>query len=102
MDVMTELGHSGLEAATEIKQVFSGIKIIIVTSMPEYSWLEQARKIGVESFWYKDGKKTAILDVMNRTMAGESIYPDTTPPLYGLAIVQTMSLRRGNWIFFVN
>lgn len=79
MDVMTELGHSGLEAAKEIKQVFPGIKIIIVTSMPEYSWMERARKIGVESFWYKDGKKTAILDVMNRTMAGESIYPDTTP-----------------------
>ena len=24
-------------------------------------------------------KKTAILDVMNKTMAGESIYPDSTP-----------------------
>ncbi len=79
MDVMTELGHSGLEAAAEIKQVFPGIKIIIVTSMPEYSWLQRAREIGVESFWYKDGKKTAILDVMSKTMAGESIYPDTTP-----------------------
>lgn len=79
MDVMTELGHSGLEAAAEIKQVFPRIKIIIVTSMPEYSWLQRAREIGVESFWYKDGKKTAILDVMSKTMAGESIYPDTTP-----------------------
>ena len=47
--------------------------------MPEYSWLQRAREIGVESFWYKDGKKTAILDVMSKTMAGESIYPDTTP-----------------------
>ena len=81
MDVMTELGHSGLEAAAEIKQVFPKIKIIIVTSMPEYTWLQRAREIGVESFWYKDGKKTAILDVMKRTMAGESIYPDSTPPL---------------------
>lgn len=79
MDVMTELGHSGLDAAGEIKQVFPEIKIIIVTSMPEYSWLERAREIGIESFWYKDGKKTAILDVMSRTMAGESIYPDNTP-----------------------
>ena len=79
MDVMTELGHSGLEAAEEIKKVFPKIKIIIVTSMPEFSWLERARKIGVDSFWYKDGNKTAILDVMNRTMEGESVYPDTTP-----------------------
>ena len=71
MDVMTELGHSGLEAAEEIKKVFPRIKIIIVTSMPEYSWLERARKIGVDSFWYKDGKKTAILDVMSRPWLGK-------------------------------
>ena len=79
MDVMTELGSSGLDAAEEIKNEFPQIKIIIVTSMPEYSWLERARKIGVDSFWYKDGQKDTILEVMERTMAGESIYPDQTP-----------------------
>ena len=79
MDVMTELGHSGLVAAEEIKKEYPKIKIIIVTSMPEYSWLERARKIGVDSFWYKDGQKESILHVMERTMAGEHIYPDDTP-----------------------
>ena len=79
MDVMTELGHSGLDAAEEIKRQFPKIKIIIVTSMPEYSWLQRARKIGVDSFWYKDGQKENILNVMERTMAGEHIYPDETP-----------------------
>ncbi len=79
MDVITELGRSGIDAAEEIKSKFPEIKIIIVTSMPEYSWLERARKIGVDSFWYKDGQKDSILEVMERTMAGESIYPDQTP-----------------------
>ncbi len=79
MDVMTELDHSGLDAAEEIKRQFPRIKIIIVTSMPEYSWLARARKIGVDSFWYKDGHKESILDVMERTMAGEHIFPDETP-----------------------
>lgn len=79
MDVMTELGHSGLDAAEEIKKEFPKIKIIIVTSMPEYSWLERARRSGVDSFWYKDGQKDVILDVMERTMAGEHIFPDETP-----------------------
>ena len=79
MDVMTEFGNSGLDAAETIKQQFPNIKIIIVTSMPEYSWLARARKIGVDSFWYKDGHKDSILDVMERTMAGENIYPDETP-----------------------
>lgn len=79
MDVMTELEHSGLDAAEDIKRHFPNIKIIIVTSMPEYSWLARARKIGVDSFWYKDGHKDSILDVMERTMTGEHIYPDQTP-----------------------
>ncbi|MBQ3904830.1 MAG: response regulator transcription factor [Eubacterium sp.] len=79
MDVMTELGRSGLDAAEEIKREYPEIKIIIVTSMPEYSWLERARKIGVDSFWYKDGQKDGILEVMKRTMAGDNIYPDETP-----------------------
>ncbi|MDO4475342.1 MAG: response regulator transcription factor, partial [Lachnospiraceae bacterium] len=79
MDVMTELGHSGLDAAEEIKKAFPHIKIIIVTSMPEYSWLERARAIGVDSFWYKDGHKDNILHVMESTMAGEHIYPGQTP-----------------------
>ena len=79
MDVMTELDHSGLNAAEEIKKAYPNIKIIVVTSMPEYSWLTKARKIGVDSFWYKDGQKDALLDVMSRTMAGEHIYPDDTP-----------------------
>ena len=79
MDVMTELDHSGLDAAEEIKKKFPTIKIIVVTSMPEYSWLTRARGIGVDSFWYKDGQKDALLDVMERTMSGERIYPDETP-----------------------
>ncbi|MGI6264786.1 MAG: LuxR C-terminal-related transcriptional regulator [Acutalibacteraceae bacterium] len=79
MDVMTELERSGLDAAQEIKKQFPQIKIIIVTSMPEYSWISRAKAIGVDSFWYKDGQKAGILDVMERTMAGEHIYPDDTP-----------------------
>ena len=82
MDVMTELGASGLDAAEDIKKEFPAVKVIIVTSMPEYSWLERARKIGVESFWYKDSQKDSILEVMERTMAGESIYPDDTPLIH--------------------
>ena len=79
MDVLTELDHSGLDAAEEIKRQFPQIKIIIVTSMPEYSWLARARKINVDSFWYKDGQKDSLIDVMEHTMAGEHIYPDETP-----------------------
>ncbi len=79
MDVMTGLGSSGLDAAAEIKEKYPRVKIVIVTSMPEASWLKRARAIGVDSFWYKEAQEQPILAVMERTMAGEHIYPDQTP-----------------------
>ena len=79
MDVCTELNSNGLDAAERIKQKHPEIKIIIVTSMPEVSYLERAKTIGVDSFWYKEVSEEPILELMDRTMAGESIYPDSTP-----------------------
>ena len=79
MDVCTELNSNGLDAAERIKQKHPEIKIIIVTSMPEVSYLERARAVGVDSFWYKEVSEEPILELMDRTMAGESIYPDSTP-----------------------
>ena len=79
MDVCTALGANGLDAAEEIKRENPQIKVIVVTSMPEFSWLDRARRIGVDSFWYKDVQRETILHVMDLTMAGERIYPDKTP-----------------------
>lgn len=78
MDVLTDLGSNGLDASQEIKRQFPNIKIIIVTSMPEASWLSRAKEIGIDSFWYKETDES-IISVMDKTMAGESIYPLTTP-----------------------
>lgn len=79
MDVWTELGESGLEAAAVIKREFPHVKVIIVTSMPEVSYIARARESGVESFWYKNGSQEKLVDVMDRTMAGEQVYPDKAP-----------------------
>ena len=81
MDVVMADGTNGLEAARRIKKVSPKTKIIIVTSMPEVSYIRRAREIGVESFWYKEASKDPILSVMDRTMAGESVYPDSAPVL---------------------
>ena len=81
MDVVMADGVSGLEAAKRIKKVSPKTKIIIVTSMPEVSYIKRAREIGVESFWYKEASREPILSVMDRTMAGESVYPDSAPVL---------------------
>ena len=79
MDVLIPGSVSGLDAARAIKAEHPGTKIIIVTSMPELSFLSRAREIGVESFWYKELQEQPLLEVMDRTMAGESVYPSLTP-----------------------
>lgn len=86
MDILMTDGSNGLDAAARIKKNCPNIKIIAVTSMPETSWLDKAKEIGIESFWYKEASKETILEVMDRTMAGESVYPDCTPKVrLGLA-----------------
>ena len=79
MDVCTSGSKDGIEAAAEIKAKFPDIKIIIVTSMVEVSYLERARAAGVDSFWYKEADEHTILEVMERTMDGENVYPDDSP-----------------------
>ena len=57
MDILMNDGSNGLEAAERIKKHRPDIKIIAVTSMPETSWMNRAREIGIESFWYKEASK---------------------------------------------
>ena len=87
MDVVTENDESGLEAASKIKKKFPKIKIIIVTSMPECSYIKRAKEIGVEGFWYKEVNDIPILLVMEKVMNGEIVYPKCTQPVkIGLAL----------------
>ena len=81
MDVCTALGVSGLEISAKIKKFKPDIKIIIITSQPECDFINRAKAGGVDSFWYKSSDEKEILELMDRTMEGESIYPDSTPSL---------------------
>lgn len=79
MDILMKDGSNGLDAAEKIKKLKPEIKIIAVTSMPEVSWMNRAKEIGIDSFWYKEISKEEILEIIQRTLAGESIYPIETP-----------------------
>ena len=76
MDILMNDGSNGLEAAKRIKKQFPQIKIIVVTSLVDAQFLDTAREIGVDSFWYKEADEVTIIEVMDRTMAGESVFPD--------------------------
>ncbi len=91
MDILMQDGSNGLEAAEKIKKLKPDLKIIAVTSMPEISWMDKAREIGIESFWYKEVSKETILEIIERTLAGESVYPTETPEV-ALGMVKSTEL----------
>ncbi|MBO7450545.1 MAG: response regulator transcription factor [Clostridiales bacterium] len=78
-DVLMPGGISGLDASRELKKVRPEIKIVMVTSMPELSYIRQAQEIGVESFWYKEVQEQPLLEVLQRTIEGENVYPSSRP-----------------------
>ena len=75
LDVLMHTGMDGLTAARRIKEKRPEIKIILVTSTAEEEWKKKAKEIGAESFWYKEYCEESLIDVMNRTVAGEGYYP---------------------------
>ena len=87
MDIVMKDGSDGLTAAGRIKKSYPRTKVIIVTSLPDAAFLQRAREIGVDSFWYKEVQALPMLEIMDRTMSGERIFPDA-PPVSRLGIAK--------------
>ena len=79
MDVCTHGTKDGIEAAAELRELFPALKIIVVTSMVEESFIKRARKAGADSFWYKESSPEDLITVMNATVQGKQMWPDETP-----------------------
>ena len=57
MDICTQDGSSGLKSADAIKKNNPKIKIVIATSMADFTFIKKALEAGCESFWYKNRKQ---------------------------------------------
>ena len=79
MDVVMEQGVDGLTAAAKLKREMPEIKIILATSMAQPEWMAQAQAAGIDSFWYKEYSRLPLLEIMDRTMAGDRVYLDDPP-----------------------
>ena len=75
MDVMTENRASGIAAAEEIRLALPDIKIVIMTALPEITFIDAARKAGAHSFVYKNSDSRHLLYVIRSTMNGKGVYP---------------------------
>ena len=79
LDIVMEQGPDGLTVAAQLKRELPGIRIILATSMAEPEWMAQAQEAGVDSFWYKEYSRLPLLEIMDRTAAGERVYADEPP-----------------------
>ncbi len=81
MDIVMRDGSNGIRATQKVKLSYPNIKVIIVTNTADPKHIKLAREAGADSFWYKEVGEEPVLNLMDRTMAGEQIFPDTTPEL---------------------
>ena len=68
MDVCTENDSSGIVAAKRIKDQHPEVCIVIMTGMPDITFVQQTRAAGADSFVYKNVSTTELLSVIRSTM----------------------------------
>ncbi|MCL1876019.1 MAG: response regulator transcription factor [Synergistaceae bacterium] len=75
IDVVTENKANGIAAAAEIRSELPDIKIVIMTALPEITFIDAARKAGAHSFIYKNSDSRHLLSVIRGTLNGNGTYP---------------------------
>ncbi|MCL2010349.1 MAG: response regulator transcription factor [Synergistaceae bacterium] len=75
IDVVTEGKSNGITAAAEIRLALPEVKIVIMTALPEITFIEAAMKAGAHSFVYKNSDSRHLLNVIRSTMEGNTNYP---------------------------
>jgi DNA-binding NarL/FixJ family response regulator len=94
MDVMMKYGLDGLTCARTIHHNNPDVRIILTTSTAEAQWIHEAWEAGIDSFWFKEYSDISLTQVMDRTMAGERVFPDSPPnPDFGDAEKTDLSDR---------
>ena len=76
LDICMEGKNSGIILAKRLKECKDPPKIIIMTGFQDISFLEMARSAGADSFIYKESTARKFMDCLEKTMAGEHIFPD--------------------------
>lgn len=75
MDVCTENGSDGLAAAARLHQAFPAVKVIIMTGLPDLSFIDRARASGVFSFIYKNLNARDLIAVLRQAEKNYSTWP---------------------------
>lgn len=81
LDICSLKNECGFKIARKIKKNFPKLRIILMTKYPEYSYIVRAKKSKSDSFWYKVADAKDLIDIIDKTMIGQNIYPEKTIPV---------------------
>jgi len=84
MDVVTENNANGITFAAQIRSELPDIKIVIMTAFPDMTFVDEARKAGAHSYFYKKFENEHLAYMIRNTMKGMSVYlcPSDSPPSF--------------------
>lgn len=90
MDICAENGSSGIEACREIKKNRPQVKVVLMTGVPEITFVDRAREAGAEGFVYKNTRLRNVVFTVQNTLAGYTTYPQQEDtPLSGATVKLT-------------
>lgn len=68
----------GLQILQHIRQVDSGIKVVVYTSLPAESYAERALRAGASGFFSKDQDISQLVPLCQLVLQGYACFPQTT------------------------
>ena len=80
MDICTENNSSGLAYSKIIKENFPSVKIILMTGVPDLTFIDKAKANNVDSFIYKNISSDSLITTIQNTIDGYSLYPSSNSP----------------------
>ena len=80
MDICTENNSSGLAYSKIIKENFPSVKIILMTGVPDLTFIDKAKANNVDSFIYKNISSDSLITTIQNTIDGYSLYPNANNP----------------------
>ena len=75
MDVVTANDANGIKYADIIRRELPDIKIVIMTALPEITFIDEAKKAQIHSYIYKNSGNKHLFYVIRSTMEGVGVYP---------------------------
>ena len=74
-DVCCANGHNSIDFVKDIKKDNPNIKIVLMTSVMEFSFIDRAKSAGADSFVYKTIPTKELVTVIRNVMNGYATFP---------------------------